>query len=52
METASRAIIQDGLQYGLTMEDVELQALSRLFLLADINRGVSGDDSVEPHPSS
>ena len=52
MQTASKAIIEDAIQHGSTMEDVELRALCRLFLLADINQGASGDDSVESHPSS
>jgi len=52
MQTASKAIIEDAIQHGSTMEDVELRALCRLFLLADINQGISGDESIEPHPSS
>lgn len=52
MQTTSKAIIEDAIQHGSTMEDVELRALCSLFLLADINQGISGDDSVEPHPSS
>jgi len=49
---ASKAIIKDAIQYGLTIDDVELRALCRLFLLADINQGISETDSAEPHPSS
>ena len=52
MQTASKAIIEDAIQHGSTMQDVELRALCRLFLLADINQGISGDESIEPHPSS
>jgi len=52
MQAASKAIIEDAIQHGSTMEDVELRALCRLFLLADINQGISGDESIEPQPSS
>jgi hypothetical protein len=52
MQTASKAIIEDAIQHGSTMEDVELRTLCRLFLLADVNQVVSGDDSVEANPSS
>jgi hypothetical protein len=52
MQKASKAIIEDAIQHGSTMEDVELRALCPLFLLADINQGKSGHDSIEPHPSS
>jgi hypothetical protein len=48
MQAASKAIIEDAIQHGSTMEDVELRALCRLFLLADINQGISGDESIEP----
>ena len=52
IQTASKPTIEEAIQYGSTLDDVELRALCRLFLLADINQGVSGDDSIEPHPSS
>jgi hypothetical protein len=42
MQVASKAIIEDAIQHGSTMEDVELRALCRLFLLANINQGASG----------
>jgi hypothetical protein len=37
IQTASKAVIEDAIQHGSTMEDVELRALCRLFLLADID---------------
>jgi hypothetical protein len=49
METASRAIIEDALQYGLTMEDVELRALCRLFRLDDVQQAGSTPDTPEPN---
>jgi Calcineurin-like phosphoesterase len=52
IQTASKSILEEAIQFGSSIDDVELRALCRLFLLADINQGASGDDSVEPHPSS
>lgn len=52
IRTASKSILEEAIQYGSSIDDVELRALCRLFLLADINQGASGDDSGEPHPSS
>ena len=52
IQMASKSILEEAVQYGSSIDDVELRALCRLFLLADINHGASGDDSVEPHPSS
>jgi hypothetical protein len=49
MLTASKAIIEDAIQYGSTMEDVELRALCRLFLVADIHQAGSAPDSSDPH---
>jgi hypothetical protein len=49
MQTASKAIIEDAIQHGSTMEDVELRALCRLFLLADIHKAGSAPGSSEPH---
>jgi hypothetical protein len=48
MEGASKAIIEDALQYGLTMEDVELRALCRLFRLDDVQQTGSTPDTPEP----
>jgi hypothetical protein len=48
MEAASKAIIEDALQYGLTMEDVELRALCRLFRLDDVQQAGSTPDTPEP----
>jgi hypothetical protein len=47
MERASKAIIEDAVQYGLTMEDLELRALCRLFRLDDIRQAGSAPDSSE-----
>ena len=49
MRTASKAIIEDVIRYGSTMEDVELQALCHLFRLDNIHQGGSGPDPSEPH---
>jgi predicted MPP superfamily phosphohydrolase len=49
METASKAIIEDAIQNGLTVEDVELRTLCRLFRLDDIPQGGSADDSTGPN---
>jgi len=49
METASKAIIEDAIQYGLTLEDVELRSLCRLFRLNDIHHAGSASDSSKPH---
>jgi hypothetical protein len=49
LQTASKAIIEDAIQYGSTMEDVELRTLCRFFRLADIPQAGSAPDSAEPH---
>ena len=49
MRTASKAIIEDVIQYGSTMEDVELRALCRLFRLDDIHQAGAATGSAEPH---
>jgi hypothetical protein len=49
MKKASKAIIEDAIQHGSTMEDVELRALCRLFLLADIHEAGSAPGSSEPY---
>ena len=49
MRTASKAIIEDVIQYGSTMEDVELRALCRLFRLDDIHQAGAAPVSAEPH---
>jgi len=49
MRTASKAIIEDVIRYGSTMEDVELQALCHLFRMDDIYQAGSGPDPSEPH---
>lgn len=49
LQTASKAIIEDAIQYGSTIEDVELRALCRLFRLDDIHQAESAPDSAEPH---
>jgi len=48
MNTANKAMIEDAIQYGLTMEDVELRTLCRLFRLDDISQGSATDDSSGP----
>jgi hypothetical protein len=52
IQTASKRILEEAIHYGSTIDDVELRALCRLFLLADTSEAVSGTDSAEPHPSS
>jgi hypothetical protein len=49
MRTASKAIIEDAIQDGSTMEDVKLRALCRLFRLDAIHQAGSAPDSAEPH---
>jgi hypothetical protein len=49
IQTASKAVIEDAIQHGSTMEDVELRALCRLFLLADIDEAGPAHGSSEPH---
>jgi predicted MPP superfamily phosphohydrolase len=49
MKTASKAIIEDAIQHGSTMEDVELGALCRLFRLDNIHQAGSAPDSAEPN---
>ncbi|HZQ23313.1 MAG TPA: metallophosphoesterase [Terriglobales bacterium] len=49
MQTASKAIIEDAIQHGSRMEDVELRALCRLFRLDDIHQAGPVPDSSEPH---
>jgi hypothetical protein len=48
METANKAMIEDAIQCGLAMEDVELRTLCRLFRLDDISQGSAPDDSSGP----
>ena len=48
LERASKAINEDTLQYGLTMEDVELRALCRLFRLDDVQQVAAVPDASEP----
>lgn len=48
METASKAIIEDALQHGLTMKDVKLRVLSRLFRLDDVQEAGSAPAATEP----
>jgi hypothetical protein len=48
LETADKVIIEDALQYGLTMENVELRALCRLFRLDDVQQAAAAPDASEP----
>jgi len=48
METANKAILEDAIQYGLTMDDVELRSLCRLFRLDDIPKEAGSGHSPEP----
>jgi hypothetical protein len=47
MQMAGKAIIEDAIQHGSAMEDIELRALCRFFLLADAKDAVSGSGPAE-----
>src|ERR1700677_3398694 len=47
LQTATKASIEDAIQYGSTMEDVELRAVCRLFRLDNIRQAGSAPDSTE-----
>jgi hypothetical protein len=45
IQKASKAILEDAIQYGLTLDDTELRALCRLFILTDVNQKRATDET-------